>query len=345
MTSCHSSKDCPRTSILDHALQRQILAFGHAEAQKHVSHLARKQLLARTHTKCRVCQSHAARARSLCTVEIKVHIMLRTELQVPCTHPARDLHVSRMQPLLGKDHFLHNTSRTRQPACARVGIADHLPQKCMHVISCAQQWKNKSAAKHKEHRHGSLQKSWRLPNGPPNRHATTSTSVTAPASRLLNTAPGGLAYCPTAGCISRISALLSQRLAVCVAMSEQTRLCSNSPSNTRKHHHDDTCENTVLNLHFLVRSPRCSLFTVVQSGLLEMCGSEPPSLCNTFTSSYCPAPGSLCFTKQLAAKCSESDSLRSGCTAVSCRVFFFIIFHVCAVMYPDQFVCLYDTKT
>ena len=27
MTSCHSSKDCPRTSILDHALQRQILAW------------------------------------------------------------------------------------------------------------------------------------------------------------------------------------------------------------------------------------------------------------------------------------------------------------------------------
>ena len=111
MTSCHSSKDCPRTSILDHALQRQILAFGHAEAQKHVSHLARKQLLARTHTKCRVVQSHAARARSSCAVEIKVQVMLRSGLLVPCTHPARDLHVSRMQPLLGKDHFLHKNQQ------------------------------------------------------------------------------------------------------------------------------------------------------------------------------------------------------------------------------------------
>ena len=49
---------------------------------------------------------------------------------------------------------------------------------------------------------------------------------------------------------------------------------------------------------------------------------------------------SICFNKELAAKWSESDSLRSDCTAVSCRVLFFVIFHVCAVKYPDQFVYL-----
>ena len=183
MASCHSSKDCPRTSILDHALQRQILASGHAEAQKHVSHLARKQLLARTHTKCRVCQSHAARARSLCTVEIKVHVMVGTELQVPCTHPARDLHVSRMQPLLGKRQLLakyqQNPSASMRPRLISGSFATQVHVCLFFVRSNVT---TNQAAKRKEHRQGSLQSS-RLPTG-----LQTDTRSRAPVSQHLQAA-------------------------------------------------------------------------------------------------------------------------------------------------------------
>ena len=148
------------------------------------------------------------------------------------------------------------------------------------------------------------------PNWPPYRHAITSTSVTAPASRPLNTAPGGLACCPTARCISETWCI------VCPAprsLPGDVRADTHLLQLTKQHeknHHDDTCESTVLSFHFLDRSPRW-LFTVVQSGLLEMCGSEPPSLCKSFASSYCPAPSSLA---------SQNSWLQNAARAIQCAV-------------------------
>ena len=206
---------------------------------------------------------------------------------------------------------MHNASRTRQSACAGVWKSGSFATKvhACHFMCAAM--KNKSAAKRKEHRQGSLQRAGRSPKGLPtdthdHEHQCRSTCRPPPQ------------YCT---CWPRVlsnrklyfgnSALFSQRPAVCLAMSEQTRVFSNSPQQHEKHHHDDTCQNTMLNLHFLDRSPRCSLFTVVQSGLLEMCGSEPPSLCNSFTSSYCPAPGPLA---------SQNSWLQNGVRAIQCAV-------------------------
>ena len=146
----------------------------------------------------------------------------------------------------------------------------------MYVFLCAQQCYHKSAAKRTEHRQGSLQ-SWRSPRASQpirdHEHRCYSTCKSPPQYGT---------WWPRALSNRKLyfenSALFSQRLAVCLAMSAQTRIFSNSPSNTK---------NFIMTTH---ARALCSTFIFWTAHLVARC-----SRLYGLVSWRCAAPNRLLF--------------------------------------------------
>ena len=115
-------------------------------------------------------------------------------------------------------------------------------------------------------------------NGPPNRHPITSTSVSAHASHHHNTAPGGLACCPTSGCISKIVRCFP-------SASQSAWGCPSRFASARPH--QDNTRKIIMTTH--ARAP-CSTLIFWTANLVARC----ERLCSP-VSWRCAAPNRLLF--------------------------------------------------